>query len=152
MISGLVILVLTLISLFLLWKNHSESKQFSLDKLELENKIVKLNQELNKSTSQCTKLEDQVKTIQVEVPIEVEFKYPTIFGNERAKKQRDLLINRTKDSGYNLTRSFATWTDSEDAALQHRYKIENKSVQELSRLHERTVKAISSRLKILNLI
>ena len=60
MISGLVILVLTLISFFLLWKNHSESKQFSLDKLELENKIVKLNQELNKSTSQCTKLEDQV--------------------------------------------------------------------------------------------
>ena len=72
MISGLFILVLTLISLFLLWKNHSESKQFSLDKLELENKIVKLNQELNKSTSQCTKLEDQVKTIQVEVPIGVD--------------------------------------------------------------------------------
>ena len=43
MISGLVILVLTLISFFLLWKNHSESKQFSLDKLELENKIVKVN-------------------------------------------------------------------------------------------------------------
>ena len=38
MISGLVILVLTLISFFLLWKNLSESKQFSLDKLELENK------------------------------------------------------------------------------------------------------------------
>ena len=93
-----------------------------------------------------------MKTIQVEVPIEVEFKYPTIFGNERAKNQRDLLIKRTKGSGYNLTRSFATWTDSEDAALQHRYKVENKSVQELSRLHERTVKAISSRLKILNLM
>ncbi len=47
MISGLVILVLTLISLFLLWKNHSESKQFSLDKLQLPSRHYYFSEQEN---------------------------------------------------------------------------------------------------------
>lgn len=154
MISGLFILALTLISFFLLWKNYSESKQFSLDKLELENQITKLNTEISVLNKDCTKLQLENKSLKVipEPDVKVEFKYGTVFGNDRARNQRDLLVKRMNGSGYSVARSYALWTDVEDSALQHRYKVENKSVQELAAVHERTVKSVATRLKILNLM
>lgn len=145
MIAGSVILLLTIISLTLIWINYKDNKQHLLEKLDLENQIVSL-----KLKTKDVKVEE-VPPVKLQTPVK-EFKYPTNFGSDRNKRLRDNLVKTSKDTGYSLNRSYSLWSTSEDIALQHRYNVENKSVQELAEIHERTVKSIATRLKILNLM
>lgn len=158
MISGLFVLALTLICLFLLWKNYSESKKHSLEKLELENNTTALKQKISSLDRENQKLFDKVKDFETAKPDEKvinivqEFKYPTVFSGDRSKLMNKKLIERMKNSGYDFSRSYALWTGNEDTALQYRFNVENKTVQDLAIIHKRTIKATASRLKLLKLL
>lgn len=158
MISGLFVLVLTLICFSLLWKNHSEFKKHSLDKLDLENKIANLNKNVSTLDRENQKLFEKIKSFETAKPddkvisIIQEFKYPTIFSSDRARNSNKKLVEQMKNTGYDFSRSYALWTGPEDSALQHRFNVENKSVQEVAILHKRTIKATASRLKLLKLL
>ena len=79
MFASIVIAILTLTCFFLLWKNGKESKDYSLEKLDLETKVKKLEDELLKTEEAKFKAEQMVDAL-TEVP-DVNFKYNTIFGS-----------------------------------------------------------------------
>lgn len=145
-----VILILALTCFFLLWQNHKESKEYSLSKLDFENKIKALEKDLLEAEESKFKAE-QLADALTEVP-DGTFKYNTIFGSPRAKGMRDKLVSKTKGLGYSVGRSYAVWSLQEDQALQHRFKTENKSVLQIAVIHERTVSAVNRRLKTLGLL
>ena len=150
MFASIVIAILTLTCFFLLWKNGKESKDYSLEKLDFETKVKKLEDELLKTEEAKFKAEQMVDAL-TEVP-DVNFKYNTIFGSSRSKGMRDKIVARTKEIGYSIGRSYAVWSLQEDQALEHRFKVENKSVLQLAVIHERTTSAVSRRLKTLGLL
>lgn len=158
MLAGSVILILTVFCFFLLWKNYSENKKNSLDKLELENQLTQLKSKLSKAIEENSKTEDKQKVlveeleaIKHQVP-EKEFKYITAFGSDRSRALRDKLVKTSKDTGYSVQRAYALWSHNEDVALIHRYSIERKTVWDLAVIHERTPSSISRRLKMLKLL
>ena len=76
-----------------------------------------------------------------------QFSYPTIFSSSKQKKKNE----RYSLQGYNLNRSFAMWTPEEDKALIYRAKVSQMSIMDLAETHQRSVTAISARLKQLRI-
>lgn len=144
------IIILFLSNCYLLYRNTSDRKESQLAILDFENKIKDLEGKLEETEVTRDKAEQMVEAL-TEVPA-ISFKYNTIFGSPRSKSMRDKLVNNTKGLGYSIGRSYAVWSLQEDQALEHRYKVENKSVLQLAVIHERTISAISRRLKTLGLL
>lgn len=76
-----------------------------------------------------------------------QFSYPTRFSSSKQKKKNE----RYSLQGYNLNRSFAMWTPEEDKALIHRAKVSRMSIIDLAKTHQRSITAISARLKHLRI-
>lgn len=144
------IIILFLSNCYLIYRNTSDRKGSQLAILDFENKIKDLESKLEETEVTRDKAEQMVEAL-TEVP-DISFKYNTIFGSQRSKGMRDKLVNNTKGLGYSIGRSYAVWSLQEDQALEHRYKVENKSVLQLAVIHERTISAISRRLKTLGLL
>ena len=144
------IIILFLSNCYLLYRNTSDRKESQLAILDFENKIKDLESKLEETEVTIDKAEQMVEAL-TEVP-DVNFKYNTIFGSSRSKGMRDKIVARTKEIGYSIGRSYAVWSLQEDQALEHRFKVENKSVLQLAVIHERTISAISRRLKTLGLL
>ena len=70
MFASIVVAILTLTCFFLLWKNGKESKDYSLEKLDLETKVKELEDELLKTEFKAEQMVDAL----IEVP-DANFKY-----------------------------------------------------------------------------
>ena len=76
-----------------------------------------------------------------------QFSYPTRFSSSKQKVKNE----RYSRQGYNLNRSFAMWTPEEDKALIHRAKVNRMPIMDLAKAHQRSITAISARLKHLRI-
>lgn len=81
------------------------------------------------------------------------FTFPTKYTSKAKMARGRVLANKQeKTLKFKAHRAYAIWSDFEDESLRTSFKIHEKSIEAIAKLHNRTPSAIHSRLKKLKLI
>lgn len=79
--------------------------------------------------------------------------FPTKFNSKTRMNKGKVLSNKLeKELKYKVNRAYAIWSDFEDQSLITSFTRDNKSIEVIAKLHNRTPSAIYARLKKLKLI
>ena len=93
-------------------------------------------------------LEDKAAIFKEDLQTISSVPFYTKYQNKARRIQGSKISNKT---GHTITRSYAMWSDFEDAQLRASFE-KNMSVHNLAKKHQRTDSAIYARLKKLKLI